>query len=118
MTSAKNFHDLQVWQKAHKFVLNIYSITKNFPAEEKYGLTSQLRRAAVSAPSNIVEGFKRQGVKDSLHFYTIAEASLEESRYQILLARDLQYLTTEIHAKLENQAEEISKMLYAFKKSH
>ncbi len=113
----QTFHDLKVWQKSHELVLNIYALTKTFPSEEKFGLTSQLRRAVISVPSNIVEGFKRRGIKDSLHFYTIAEASLEEAKYQLLLAKDLKYISSEVYEKVLNQSNEISKMLFAFKKA-
>lgn len=113
----QNFRDLKVWQKAHQFVLNIYSLTQNFPSEEKFGLVIQLRRAAVSVAANIVEGFKRRGIKDSLNFYTMSEASLAEARYYLLLARDLIYFSKEIYEEHELQADEVAKMLFAFKKS-
>ena len=113
----QTFKDLKVWEKAHQFTLNVYALTKKFPSEEKFGLTSQLRRAAISVPSNIVEGFKRRGVKDSLNFYTIEEASLEEVKYQLLLAKDLKYISQDIYEKMNEKANEISKMLYSFKKA-
>jgi len=117
MGDIKTFRDLKVWQKAHQFVLNIYAITKDFPSEEKFGLTSQVRRSAVSVAANIVEGFKRRGIRDTRNFYTISEASLEESRYYLILAKDLKYISVEMEEKLENLAEEISKMPYSMKKS-
>jgi four helix bundle protein len=117
MDKIQNFRDLEVWQKAHQFALNIYVITKKFPVEEKFGLISQIRRAVISVPANIVEGFKRRGVKDSLHFYTIAEASLEEVRYYLIFSQDLKYISSEIYKKLESQAEETAKMLFVFKKA-
>lgn len=117
MGNVKTFRDLKVWQKAHRFVLNIYAITKDFPSEEKFGLTSQLRRAAVSVAANIVEGFKRRGVKDTKNFYTISEASLEETRYHLLLSQDLKYISPNIYTKLEKQAAEVAKMLYGTKQS-
>jgi len=92
MTPIRRFEDLKVWQKAHELVLLVYKLTAKFPAEEKYGLSSQKRRAAVSVASNIVEGFKRRTVKDSLNFYNTADASLEELCYQSLVARDLGYI--------------------------
>ena len=79
--SAKSFKDLVVWQKAHKFVLDIYKITKCFPKEEMYGLTSQMWRASVSIPANIAEGFKKKGKADKLRFYNIAQGSIEEMKY-------------------------------------
>ena len=117
MGDVKTFRDLKVWQKAHQFILNIYAVTKNFPPEERFGLTSQLRRAAVSVAANIVEGFKRRGIKDTRNFYTTSEASLEEVRYYLILSKDLKYISATIQVKLESQAEEISKMLHAMKKS-
>lgn len=116
MDKLKSFHDLRVWQEAHAYALKIFKATKKFPSEEKFGLVSQLRRSAVSVASNIVEGFKRRG-KDSMHFYTISEASLEENRYQVLLSRDLKNLTQEIFLDLERHAIIIAKMLYKFKKT-
>jgi four helix bundle protein len=74
------FGDLAVWQKAHQMVLQVYRITGSFPAEERFGLTSQMRRAAVSVPANLAEGFKKRGVRDKLNFYNIAQGSLEELR--------------------------------------
>jgi four helix bundle protein len=77
--AAKSFQDLIVWQKAHAVVLHVYGWTESFPRREIYGLTSQLRRAAVSIPANIVEGFKKRGHKDKLRFLNIAQGSLEET---------------------------------------
>ena len=91
---AKSFEDLIVWQKAHQFVLSVYGISKQFLKEEAYGLTSQIRRAAVSIPSNIAEGFHRRGKPDKLKFFNYSQASLEEVRYQLILARDLNYADT------------------------
>lgn len=88
---AKRFEDLEVWKKAYKLVLDIYSITKDYPAEEKFGLISQVRRAAISIPANIAEGFKKKGIKDKANFYNIAQGSLEELRYYLILSKDLGY---------------------------
>lgn len=86
MTAAvKRFQDLIVWQKAHEFVLCIYRVTGHFPNDERFGLTSQLRRAAVSIPANIAEGFKKKTVPDKLRFYNISQGSLEECRYYSIL---------------------------------
>lgn len=117
MEPIKSFRDLKVWQKAHQFALDVYLVTKDFPSEERFGLTAQLRRAALSVPANIVEGFKRRGIKDSLNFYTISEASLAEARYYILFSKDLKYISAKIYDKLEAQADEVAKMLFVFKKS-
>lgn len=88
---AKRFEDLEVWKRAHELVLSIYKLTKEFPLEEKFGLVSQMRRAAVSIPANIAEGFKKQGIRDKRNFYNIAQGSLEELRYYLILSTDLGY---------------------------
>jgi len=111
---AKSFQDLVVWRKAHQFVLCIYDLTQKFPETEKYGLTSQLRRSAVSIPANIAEGFRRQGKSDKVRFLNIAQASLEESRYYLILAKDLGYCDPLQQLK---QLEEVSKILDAYSKS-
>jgi four helix bundle protein len=92
---ARNFQDLLVWQKAHALVLGIYSTTAGFPKHETFGLSSQMRRAAVSVPANIAEGFKRRGRADKARFMNIAQASLEECRYFLILAQDLGYASTD-----------------------
>lgn len=88
---AKSFRDLQVWQKAHRFVIEIYALTAAFPKQETYRLSSQLRRSAVSIPANIAEGFRRRGKLDKARFMNVAEGSIEESRYYLILANDLGY---------------------------
>jgi four helix bundle protein len=90
-SGAKSFQDLLVWQKAHCATLAVYRYTSGFPPSELYGLSSQFRRAAISVPANIAEGFKRRGKADKIRFYNIAQASLEEARYYVILARDLGY---------------------------
>ena len=112
--AAKSFEDLIVWQKAHAWVLLIYRLSDEFPAKENYSLTSQLRRAAMSVPANIAEGFKKRGVRDKLRFFNIAQGSLEESRYFLILARDLNY--ADVHAPLE-KLEEVSRLLEAYHKT-
>jgi len=109
------FEDLSVWQKAHQLVLQVYRITGSFPAEERFGLSSQMRRAAVSVPANLAEGFKKRGVKDKLNFYNIAQGSLEELRYYLILSKDLGYLSDN-HEMVES-AEEIARMLHGLVKS-
>ena len=86
---AKDFEDLIVWKKSHELVLSIYRLTSTFPSTEKYGLTSQLRRSAVSIPANIAEGFKKRSRADKARFYNIAQGSLEECRYYLILVQDL-----------------------------
>lgn len=114
MDTAKSFKDLLVWQKAHAWVLQVYRLTTEFPPDERFGLTSQLRRAARSVSSNIVEGFKRRSTGDKLRFLNIAEASLAEATYQLLLADDLDYGKT---SDLQNAADEVDKLLNAYSRA-
>lgn len=95
MEPARRFQDLIVWQKAHAFVLEVYRMSAVFPKEEIYGLTSQLRRAAVSVPANIAEGFMKQSKADKARFLNIAQGSLEEAGYYLILADDLGYAQTQ-----------------------
>ena len=88
---AKDFPDLIVWQKAHALVLKVYALTRHFPDEERFGLVTQMRRAAVSIAANIAEGFKRRGSKNKLMFYNMSQTSLEEVRYYLILVHDLGY---------------------------
>ena len=91
MEKAKCFEELVVWKKAHQFVLAAYQLTRSFPKEETYGLTSQFRRAAISIPANVAEGFRKRGAADKLRFLNIAQGSAEECRYYLILAKDLKY---------------------------
>lgn len=109
-----SFKEIRVWQKAHQLVVEIYKITKGYPSEEKLGLISQMRRAAVSIPSNIVEGFRRNTAKVSRNFYDISNGSLEELKYQLLLSKDLGYISDDTYTKILALSEEISKMLRAW----
>ena len=88
---ARSFRDLLVWQKAHQYVLLVYSFTARFPKTETYGLSLQMRKAAVSIPANIAEGFRRRGKADKVRFLNTSESSLEESRYYLILSQDLDY---------------------------
>ncbi len=108
----KTFKDLFVWQKAHQLVLQIYKQSRAFPMEEKFGITSQIRRAILSVPCNIVEGHKRKSRKDFLHFLNIADASLEEVKYLMLVCLDLGILSALDFSDLENKSNEVGKMLY------
>ena len=110
----KSFRDLDVWRKAHEFVLGVYRLTADFPREETYGLTAQMRRAAVAVPANVAEGFKKRGRPDKARFMNIAEASLEECRYYLLLAKDLSYGED---AKLDGLAEESARLLAAYSRT-
>ena len=114
MTGARTFRDLIVWQKAHQLVLRVYGLTAGFPKSEIYGLTSQFRRAAVSIPANIAEGFKKRGKPDKARFMNIAQASLEECRYYLILSQDLKYGET---SELQSQIGEVSKLLEAYLRS-
>lgn len=109
--AAKTFQDLIVWQKAHSFVLSIYKYSEDFPKKETYALASQIRRAAVSVPANIAEGFKKKGKADKARFLNIAQGSLEECRYCSILAQDLGYGDM---SELMIQSEEVSKLLEAY----
>jgi len=111
---AKNFEDLVVWQKAHLFVLAAYRLSRTFPRSETYGLSSQFRRAAVSIAANIAEGFRKRGKADKLRFYNIAQGSVEESRYYLILAKDLEYGDV---SELSQLLEEVSKLLVAYSKA-
>ena len=111
MDKAKKFQDLIVWQKAHQLVLEIYKTTLLFPKDEQFGLTSQLRRSSISIPVNIAEGFRRNGKLDKARFLNIAEGSLEETKYFLILAKDLKYTKTDDILKL---SEEVSKLLSAY----
>ena len=88
----RDFRDLQVWQKAHRLVLEVYAATRSFPTDERYGLTAQVRRSAASVPTNIAEGCGRDGERDLARFISIAAGSASETEYHLLLARDLEYL--------------------------
>lgn len=111
---ATSFEDLVVWQKAHQFVLAVYGLSRAFPKYEIYGLTSQFRRAAVSIAANIAEGFKKRGKADKVRFFNIAQGSLEESRYYLILTRDLGYGDI---SRLRGLLEEVSKLLEAYSRS-
>ncbi|MFB3920646.1 MAG: four helix bundle protein [Terriglobia bacterium] len=111
---ARTFEDLLVWQKAHDLVLAIYKLTATFPRSETYGLSIQMRRAAVSIPANIAEGFRKRGKPDKARFMNTAEGSLEETRYYLRLAQDLNYGQT---GPLVRQVEEISRLLDSYSKA-
>jgi len=108
---ARTFEDLLVWKKAHAYVLEIYRITKQFPKSEIFGITAQMRRAAVSIPANIAEGFKKRTPREKVRILNISQGSLEESRYYLILAEDLDYANT---AMLLLKLEEVSRMLEAY----
>ena len=109
--AARTFQDLLVWRKAHEFVLAVYAFTGGFPRQETYSLALQMRRAAVSIPANIAEGFRRRGKADKARFMNVAEGSVEECRYFLILAKDLGYADTQ---KLSAALEEVSRLLGAY----
>ena len=108
------FQELIVWQKAHQFVLNVYKYTNAFPKNEIYGLTSQFRRAAISIPANIAEGFKKKTRPDKARFFNIAQGSLEECRYYLILSNDLDYGE---NSSIQQEIQEVSKLLQAYMSS-
>jgi len=111
---SKSFTDLVVWQRAHEFVLDVYKVTKTFPVEERFALCSQFQRAAISVPANIAEGYKKLSKADKLRFLNIAQGSLEECRYYIVLSRDLLYINIETYNELVGKVEETSRLLNSY----
>ena len=109
--AARSFRDLMVWRKAHQFALAVYRFTESFPEREKYGLAHQMRRAAVSIPANTAEGFAKRSQAEKARFLNIAEGSLEECRYYLILAEDLGYGET---GSLTETLEEASRLLNAY----
>ena len=106
----ESFKDLRVWREGHRLVIMIYKITKNFPKEEQFGLTSQLRRAVVSITSNIAEEFSRSSYREKAQFYAVALGSLTEVQNQLLIAKDIEYLSEAEYLALENQTTVVSKI--------
>ncbi len=113
----RDFKRIQVWQKAHQLTLEIYKITTTFPQDERYGLVSQMRRAAVSIPANIAEGAGRDTQTELARFIHIASGSTSEIEYHLLLAHDLGYISAEKYPHLEQSITEIKKMLYGFERT-
>jgi four helix bundle protein len=105
---ARSFQDLEVWQRSHALTLTIYRLSEAFPRQEQFGLTSQIRRAGVSIAANIAEGFRKRSANDKVRFYNIAQGSLEEVRYYLILIADLHYAETGILLK---EVDEIGKLL-------
>ena len=110
----RKFADIKAWEKAHRLTLSIYGVTKGFPAEERYGLKSQMRRAAASVPANIAEGCGRDSEAELARFCTIALGSANELEYHLLLARDLGLMGPDRHDVLTRDVNEVKRMLYAF----
>jgi len=114
-TIMQRFTDLRVWQRSHALVLALYKLTDRFPRSERFGLVGQLRRAAVSVPTNVAEGSKRRSAADYARFLNMAEGSLAETEYLLLLSRDLGYATNEAAEPLLTEASEIARMLHALR---
>ncbi len=107
----RSVEDLDVFKLAHEVTLEIYSLTNSFPEHEKYGLISQIRRASMSIPTNLMEGSHRLNTKEYRQFVGIARGSVGELKYQLMLSRDLKYLEEDVYKRLRGKAESISKML-------
>ena len=110
----KDFKSLTAWSRAHELTLRIYSVTKGFPRDESFGLTSQLRRACASIPANIAEGCGRTGDAELARFLIIASGSASEVEYHLLLAHDLNYVSDADYGKLDAEINELKRMLRAF----
>jgi len=110
----RTFENLIAWQKAHQFVVNVYRITRTYPASEQYGLISQFQRAAVSISANIAEGYKRMGKADKLRFLNISQGSLEECRNYVILSHDIEYISDETFEQLLSQLNDASRLLNAY----
>lgn len=113
----QSFTDLEAWKEAHKLVLVIYKITKTFPKDEIFGLVSQMRRCAVSISSNIAEGFSRQTFKEKIQFYFIARGSVTELQNQLLIARDVEYITNQNFQEIAEQTVKVHKIINGLIKS-
>lgn len=118
MKPAKHFKDLLAWQAAYTLTIHIYEITKYFPKNEEFGLTSQIKRASVSITSNIAEGFGRRGAREKDQFYSIAHGSLTEVENQLIIARGIGYVDENIFKKLEQECITAHKLLYGLRKSN
>lgn len=117
MQTSRGFQGLLVWQKAHEFVLDVYRCSTGFPKHEFFGLTSQLRRAAISIPANIAEGYRRDSDLDNARFLNIAQGSLEECRYYLILAPELDYVATSHAQQIAADLDEVARLLYAYRNS-
>ena len=116
-SNSKTFRDVMAWKRAHEFVLAFYDTKPMFPEDEKYALVPQFQRAAVSIAANIAEGYKKLSKADKLRFFNIAQGSLEECRYYIILSHDVGYYTNEVANKMWQKLEEASTVLNAYCKA-
>ena len=110
----RDVQKLSIWQKSHSLTLAVYSVTNNFPPDERYGLTSQMPRSAASMPTNIAEGCGRDSAPELKRFLLYASGSCSELQYQVILSRDLKFITQEDFDTLSSQIIEIRKMIFAF----
>jgi len=110
----RDFQHLEIWQRSHQLTLSIYSLTQAFPKEEVFGLTSQMRRSASSIPTNIAEGCGRESATELKRFLTIAAGSSSELQYQVILCKDLNYITETIFKELSDEITQIRKMIYSY----
>lgn len=115
MEKSRTFQDLIVWQKAHQLVLKVYEVTQEFPKEELYGITSQIRRYSVSIAANVAEGFKRKSQADKARFFNISEGSLDETNYFLILSKDLGFVNS--NSTLIDLTEEVGRLLYSYKQA-
>ena len=113
----QDFRNLKVWQKAHALTLDVYRTTRGFPSDERFGLTSQLRRSCASIPANLAEGCARGGDIDFARFVNVAAGSASETDYHLLLARDLEYFSHNAYQPLFEQVTEVKRMLNSFERT-
>ena len=111
----RDFHNLLIWKRSYQLTLDIYKVSQSFPKEELFGLTSQIRRAVSSVPTNIAEGSGRNSNKDFAHFLQIAIGSASEVEYELLLAHDLQYINKDEYERLINEMVAIRKMIIKYR---
>src|SRR5260221_983467 len=112
----QDYRELLVWQRSHRLVLEVYRATQSFPVAERFGLTSQLRRAALSVPTNVAEGARRANPKEYANFLNIAQGSLSEAEYLVLVSRDLGYISTPTAGKYLSESAELLRMLMGLRK--
>lgn len=113
----RNFQELSIWQRSHSLTLKFYSASQNFPKDEMFGITSQMRRSSSSIPTNIADGCGRNSNPELKRFLTIASGSASELEYQLILSKDLKYLSEKTSKELQNELIEIRKMIYSFVKN-
>ncbi len=110
----RDFQQLAIWQRSHQLTLKVYKITREFPKEELYGLTSQIRRSSSSVPTNIAEGCGRNSLPELKRFLIISSGSASELHYQLILSRDLNYISVQLFKELEDDLIQIKKMIFAY----